>query len=303
MVRRLIEWAVKNPLIVILLALALAGGGMYAFLHVNVEAYPDPAPAIIEVIAQYPGASAEEVERQGTIPLEVALAGMPGLKYTRSKSLFGLSYLNNQFEYGIDFERAKQDVINRLPQAQLPPGVTPQLSPRSPLGEFFRYTLSSPKEGGQDIYTLNDLKALQDWTLEREFLRVPRIGGVVSFGGTTKRYEIYPDQDRLKHYDVTLQQLQGAVAASNANIGANYLTRGDTVKVVRSLGLIGWGQDPMQQGLCMTDAAQAPDHLRAEENRRLRELRQVVLASTNNVPVHVDEVVVGGAQRSRSGVH
>src|SRR6266436_8882331 len=161
MVRKLIELAVGNPLIVMLLAIALAAGGGYAFVRINVEAYPDPAPAIIEVIAQYPGASAEEVERQVTIPLELALAGMPGLKYTRSKSLFGLSYLNNQFEYGIDFEKAKQDVINRLPQAQLPSGVTPQLSPRSPLGEFFRYTLSSPKEGGQDVYTLNDLKALQ----------------------------------------------------------------------------------------------------------------------------------------------
>src|SRR3954453_11653157 len=134
MVRQLIAWAVANPLIVLLLTAALAIAGGYAFVSVNVEAYPDPAPAIIEVIAQYPGASAEEVERQVTIPLEVALAGMPGLKYTRSKSLFGLSYLNNQFEYGIDFERAKQDVINRLPQAQLPAGVTPQISPRSPLG-------------------------------------------------------------------------------------------------------------------------------------------------------------------------
>src|SRR5436305_677308 len=125
MVRRLIEWAVNSPLIVILLALALAAGGMYAFVHVNVEAYPDPAPAIIEVVAQYPGASAEEVERQVTIPLEVTLAGMPGLKYTRSKSLFGLSHLRNQFEYGIDFYKARQEVINRLQFAEgFPTGVT-----------------------------------------------------------------------------------------------------------------------------------------------------------------------------------
>src|SRR5471030_2926309 len=157
MVRKLIDWALDNPLIALLFTSALIVGGGYAFFNVNVEAYPDPAPAIIEVIAQYPGASAEEVERQVTTPLEVALAGMPGLKYTRSKSLFALSYLNNQFEYGIDFNKAKQDVINRLALATLPPGVTPQLSPRSPLGEFFRYTLSSPKDAeGRDIYTLND---------------------------------------------------------------------------------------------------------------------------------------------------
>src|ERR1700746_1317609 len=124
MIRKLIEWAVSNPLIVILLALALVFVGTYAFLHINVEAYPDPAPAIIEVVAQYPGASAEEVERQVTIPLEVALAGMPGLDSTRTKSLFGLSHLRNQFDYGIPFDKAKQEVINRLQfTTSLPPGV------------------------------------------------------------------------------------------------------------------------------------------------------------------------------------
>src|ERR1051326_826853 len=169
MVRKLIEWAVSNPLVACLLAAALAIGGGYAFFNVNVEAYPDPAPAIIEVVAQYSGASAEEVERQVTIPLEVALAGMPGLQYTRSKSLFGLSHLRNQFDYGIDHEKAKQEVINRLSNAQLPAGVQPQISPASPTGEIFRYTLKSPKDSsGRDIYTLSDLKALQDWVLQRE---------------------------------------------------------------------------------------------------------------------------------------
>src|SRR5262245_62254673 len=109
MVRRLIEWSVSNPLVVCLLTLALAIGGGYAFVHVNVEAYPDPAPAIIEVVALFPGASAEEVERQVTIPLEVALAGLPGLQYTRSKSLFGLAHLRNQFDYAVDYDRAKQE--------------------------------------------------------------------------------------------------------------------------------------------------------------------------------------------------
>src|SRR6266849_6178404 len=142
MVRKLIGWGLDNPLIVILLVLALAAFGVYSFLNVNVEAYPDPAPAIIEVVAQFPGASAEEVERQVTIPLEVTLAGMPGLKSTRSKSLFGLSLLRNQFEYGVDFYKARQEVINRLQFTQgLPPGVSPQLSPVTPTGELMRYTL------------------------------------------------------------------------------------------------------------------------------------------------------------------
>src|SRR3954462_7565280 len=107
MVRKLIDWAIANPLVVMILVTAVALAGGYAFVSVNVEAYPDPAPAIIEVVAQYPGASAEEVERQVTVPIEVALAGMPGLTSTRSKSLFGLSHLRNQFEYGIEFEKAK----------------------------------------------------------------------------------------------------------------------------------------------------------------------------------------------------
>src|SRR5881398_3367156 len=123
MVRKLIEWAVTSPLIVLSLGMALVLGGGYAFFHVNVEAYPDPAPAIIEVVAQYPGASAEEVERQVTIPLEVALAGMPGLKYTRAKSLFGLAHLRNQFEYTMPYEKARQEVINRLRGVALPKGV------------------------------------------------------------------------------------------------------------------------------------------------------------------------------------
>src|SRR5262249_36212212 len=109
MVRKLIEWGLENPLIVVLFALALTGFGVYSFLNVNVEASPDPAPAIIEVIAQFPGASPEEVERQVTIPLEVTLAGMPSLKYTRSKSLFGLSHLRNQFDYGVPYEKARQE--------------------------------------------------------------------------------------------------------------------------------------------------------------------------------------------------
>src|SRR6266568_205183 len=179
---RLLDWAMNSRAFVILLTLSLAYVGGYAFIHVNVEAYPDPAPAIIEVVAQFPGASAEEVERQVTIPLEVALAGMPGLRYTRSKSLFGLAHLRNQFDYSVDYDKAKQDVINRLALANLPSGVTPQISPASPIGEILRYTLRSPKDPlGRPWYTLSDLKALQDYTLQRELLRVPRIAGVVGY--------------------------------------------------------------------------------------------------------------------------
>jgi cobalt-zinc-cadmium resistance protein CzcA len=153
MVHSLIHWALNNRLVVILITVAMTAVGGYAFLNINVEAYPDPAPAIIEVIAQYPGASAEEVERQVTIPLEVALAGMPGLEYTRSKSLFGLSHLRNQFSYSVDYFRARLEVLNRLHGIELPGGVTPELAPTSPTGEIYRYIISNPKQ----VYTLYHL--------------------------------------------------------------------------------------------------------------------------------------------------
>jgi cobalt-zinc-cadmium resistance protein CzcA len=295
MVRKLIEWAVSSPLIVLLLASALAVAGSYAFLNVNVEAYPDPAPAIVEVVAQYPGFSAEEVERQVTIPLEVALAGMRGLQYTRSKSLFGLSHLRNTFEYGIEFEKAKQEVINRLRDAQLPPGVIPQISPESPTGEIYRYTLSSPTNPlGQPYYTLNDLKAFEDWTLERQFKRVKRIADVSSSGGTVKRYEIHPDPNRLKQKGLTLAQLQNAIANSNGNVGGDYHVQGGTAQAVRGVGVIGGGKDPMETALGMRTPRQAVAYLREEERRRLREIRRIIITTVDNVPIRVEDVVEGG---------
>lgn len=296
MVRKLIVWAIDNPLVVMILLSALAIGGGYAFANVNIEAYPDPAPAIIEVVAQYPGASAEEVERQVTIPLEVALAGMPALETTRSKSLFGLSHIRNQFDYSRDYEQAKQDVLNRLSTVTLPNGVTPQISPASPIGEILRFTLHNPRDAaGRPIYSLNDLKAVQDFVIQRELLRVPRVAGVTGVGGTVRRYEVQPDPDRLRLYGVTLAQLQTALGNANVNGSGDNLTQGRQRNVVvRSLGLIGQGQDPHQAILGCKDPVTAGAHLRIEEARRCREVRQVVVASVNNVPVRVDNLVDGG---------
>jgi cobalt-zinc-cadmium resistance protein CzcA len=295
MVGKLLAWAIHSQFVVLLLACALAVVGGYAFVHVNVEAYPDPAPAIIEIVAKYPGASAEEVERQVTIPLEIALAGLPGLKYTRTRSIFGLAHVRNQFEYSVEYDRARQEVINRLSMVDLPQGVSPEISPASPIGEILRYTLKSPKDSlGRNIYTLNDLKSLADWTLQREFRRIPGIAGLVSTGGTVKRYEIHPDPDLLKEYGITLQQVQDAIAASNANVGGDYLVQGGNVQVIRGIGLIGGGEDPMVRAAGLTDPMQAAALLRSEEQLRIREIRDIVVAATNNVPIRVDHVVVGG---------
>lgn len=299
MIKKLVHWAVHNQLVVLLLAVALLAFGLYSYQRVNVEAYPDPAPPIVEVVAQYPGASAEDVERQVTIPLEVALAGMPGLTYTRTQSLFELSHLRNQFDYGVDGRQARQEVINRLHQVELPPGIVPEISPQSPTGEILRYMLRSPRdEQGRPIYSLSDLKSLQDYTLNRAFRRLPRIIDVVSFGGTVKRYEIRPDPSRLQRYGITLQQLKDAIASSNANVGGQYVSQGEAVQVVRGLGLIGQGGDPIDRALGLPDPIAARDFLRSEEERRIRELRQIVVASTNNVPIHVGDLVEGGALRS-----
>ncbi|HET6880751.1 MAG TPA: efflux RND transporter permease subunit, partial [Pirellulales bacterium] len=309
MAYRLIQWALANPVIVLLMGAALIAVGSYSFFHVNVEAYPDPAPAIIEVIAKYPGASAEEVERQVTIPLEVAMQGMPGLTYTRTKSLFGLSHMRNQFDYGYDYLRCRQEVINRLQFVEgLPDAVAPSLSPTSPTGEIMRYTLSSPKDAaGRDLYALNDLKALQDWVIERELRRVPRIIDVVSSGGTVKRYEVHPNPEQLLNYGITLDQLQNAITKSNANVGGNYLFEGENVINVRSIGLIGFGQDPARSMEVLNAATpeDAAEYLRSEADRRLKRIRQTVITAHNNLPIRVENVIEGGSLRYSDdiGVH
>ena len=299
MIFKLIEWGLNNRLIVILLTIALIGIGGFSLIHLNVEAYPDPAPAIVEVISQYPGASAEEVEREVTIPLEIALSGMPGLKSTRSKSLFGLSHVRNQFEYGTDFFRAKLEVLNRMYTASLPNGITPTLANTTPTGEIYRYIVKGPQDAlGHNLYTSSDLKSIEDWVLEREFRRIPRIADVVSFGGAIKRYEIQPHPERLKAYGISLEQLQKAISENNSNVGGDFVIQGPTVQAVRGLGLIGGGLDPARTYPTDADPAGVALHLRKGEDRRLRELRGIVLAATNNVPIRVGDVVDGGSYSS-----
>jgi cobalt-zinc-cadmium resistance protein CzcA len=296
MVRQLIAWSVANPFVVVLLTVALVVSGGYAFFAVNVEAYPDPAPAIVEVVAQVPGLSAEEVERQITVPLEVCLAGLRDLDMVRSKSLFGLSHLRIQFTYARDYEQAKQDVINRLTTATLPAGVNPQISPASPIGEILRFTLDNPRDPitGKPVYTLADLKALMDYTIARELLRVPRIAGVSTAGGLMKRYEIQADPARLARFGISLGQLATTLGNANTNGSGDSLTQGATTLVVRTLGLFGQGQDPQQLVIGTTEPVEAARVLREEEARRCREIRQVVVASVNAVPVRVDQLVDGG---------
>ncbi|MEO8268558.1 MAG: efflux RND transporter permease subunit, partial [Aureliella sp.] len=165
----------------------------------------------------------------------------------------------------------------------------------SPIGEIYRYILSSPINAeGSAIYSLNDLKSLQDWTIARELQRLPGIAGVVGCGGTVKRYEIRPDPNRMRQYGITLDDLETAISQSNANVGGSFITQGNNVQIVRAVGLIGGGEDPLATASGMTTASQAARYLRNEDRRRLRELRQIVIRAVDNIPVRVGMVVEGG---------
>src|SRR5215472_9469315 len=221
MVRAIITWSLHNRLIVLLGTLALIVAGIYSARNLNVEAYPDPTPPLVEVITQNHGASPEEMEKLIGIPLEMALNGMPGLKYLRSISLAGLNDIKCQFEYGTDYWAARQEVINRIGMvSNLPQGVTPGLSPWSPIGEIVRYVLEGPN------YTLSQRKAVQDWVLARAFKTVPGVIDVTGFGGTVKQYQVLLDTRLLRQYNVTLQQVEDAISRSNGNVGGDMLSLG-----------------------------------------------------------------------------
>jgi len=233
MIARLIEVALVQRVLVCILGVALFFGGLYAFHILDVVAYPDPSPPMVEVITQYPGWSAEEIERQITIPIETALLGMPGLSDIRSLSIFGLSDIKFYFNFGTNYFVDRQEVLNRLAMMSFPPGVQPGLSPWWAIAEIYRYELV-----GDETTTLTELKALQDWRLQREFKRIPGVIDVTAFGGTTKEYHVDINPGALLSYGVSLSQVITALANSNANVGGNYLSVGAQNFNIRGIGLI-----------------------------------------------------------------
>jgi cobalt-zinc-cadmium resistance protein CzcA len=232
MIEKIVRFVLAAPAFAILFALGLAGAGSYSYSQLNIEAYPNPVPPLVEVIAQPPGWSAEETERYVTIPLEVGLAGMPGLDHVRSQSLFGLTDVKCYFKWGTKYEDARQEVINRLQFISLPPNVQATLSPWNAIGEVFRYTVEGKG------YTVQELKTAEDWILERQFKQVPGVVDVVSFGGETKQFQIGVDPYRLKGHGVTLQQVQQAVQNANVNSGGQRLEMGEQSYDIRGIGLL-----------------------------------------------------------------
>lgn len=237
MIARIVEFSLIQRVLLCALGVALLFGGLYSFHILDIIAYPDPSPPMVEVITQYPGWSAEEIERQITIPIEIALAGMPGLTDVRSLSIFGLSDIKVYFDFGTDFFFDRQEVLNRLAMASLPEGSRPALSPWWAIAEIYRYELVS------DHVSLTDLKTTQDWLLRREFKGIDGVIDVTAFGGTTKEYHVEVDPGALLSYGVSLQHLEDALAKSNANVGGNYVTIGAQSHNIRGLGLIESLQD------------------------------------------------------------
>ncbi|HEV2545890.1 MAG TPA: CusA/CzcA family heavy metal efflux RND transporter [Stellaceae bacterium] len=223
----------QRVLMVVLLAFMLAAGTA-AFLRLNIEAYPDPVPPLVDIVTQSTGQSAEEIERYITIPIEIQMAGIPHVTAVRTISLFGLSDVKVQFTYDFTYEQAEQWVINRLSQlSPLPNGAQPQISPESPIGEVYRYRVVGPPG-----YSVMDLKTIQDWILERRFKAVPGVIDVTGWGGKTKTYSITVDQNRLVDYGLTLQQVLQVLNNSNINVGGQTVNFGPQAAVVRGVGLI-----------------------------------------------------------------
>ncbi|KQO76468.1 CusA/CzcA family heavy metal efflux RND transporter [Methylobacterium sp. Leaf88] len=254
----LIVFALRQRVLVCLLFLVMLALGYASYTQLNIEAYPDPVPPLVDVITQNPGQSADEIERYITIPLEVQLAGIPNATVVRTISLFGLSDVKVQFSYAFTYQEALQRVLNRLSQLPpLPNGAQPQISPTSPVGEIMRYKVTGPPG-----YSSTDLKTLQDWVLQRRFKAIPGVVDVTAFGGRTKEYEIAVDLNRLQAQGMTLVQLVTALNNSSINVGGQTLNVGEQSAVVRGIGLI----------------------------RDMDDIRDTMLTQVNGVPVLVRDV-------------
>src|ERR1700681_1826146 len=230
----IIAFALRQRVLAVLMFGALLCAGLVAFRWLNIEAYPDPVPPMVDVVTQGEGLSAEEIERYVTIPIETQMSGLPNLTVIRTISLYGLSDVKLQFTFDYTYEEALQQVLNRLAQLpQLPNNVQPQISPTSPIGEIYRYRLVGPPG-----YSVLDLKTLQDWVLQRRFRAVPGVIDVTGWGGKTKTYELQVDFNKLIANGLTLSQLLQTLNNSNINVGGNTVNIGSQVAVVRGVGLI-----------------------------------------------------------------
>ena len=238
MIRRIVSYALHQPLFVLLGVLLFVGGGVFAFKSLPIEAFPDVSDTQVNIISLYPGRAAEEVEKQVTIPIEVELAGIPNSVRMFSHTQFGLSFIIITFNDKADVYFARQQVIERLRGVDLPPGVQPDLAPLSTaIGEIYRYRLKGPHLESRE------LRAIEDWTVLRQLKLIPGVADVVSLGGLVKQYEVNPNLGRMKDFKISLQQLYGALQRGNANAGGGYIENGRQQMLIRGIGLLASADD------------------------------------------------------------
>ena len=231
--KRLIHYALNQPLFILLGTLLFVLSGVVAFKNLSVEAFPDVTDTQVTVIALYPGRAAEEVEKQVTLPIEVALSGLPNSIRVFSHTQFGLSFTVVTYNDNAEVNLVRQQVNERLRGIELPEGVEAQIAPNAtPVGEIMRYRLRG------DGLTTTELRTLQDWTVERSLRQVPGVADVVAMGGFIKQYEVQPDLQKLSHYKLSLQDLSLALGRSNANAGGSYIAQGTQQYAIRGIGLL-----------------------------------------------------------------
>ncbi len=259
MIRKIVDFALNNRFLIVAATVLLMIWGVIAFHNLPVEAYPDVANNYVQIITQWPGRAAEEVEQQVTIPIEIAVNSIPHLQHLRSISMFGLSNLILTFDDESENDWNRQKVLERLSQAELPPNLQPRIGTDfSPVGEIYMYTLRSTNPQ----YDLMELKSLEDWVLEKQFRSVPDVVDVSSFGGTTKEYQVRIDPDKLVSYGLSLGQVEQQLANNNVNAGGNFVEVGLQQVNVRELGLV----------------------------RSVDDIRKIVLKTQNGTPLRMGDI-------------
>jgi heavy metal efflux system protein len=264
-----LQFGLTRRPIILLALLVFVGAGLVAFTRLNIEAYPNPAPVILEITAQANGLSAEEMERYYTIPMEVGLATTPGVDIIRSTSFYGLSFVRVTFEYGVDYYFAlTQAAISLQQNVDLPGSAVPSIQGSSLVGEIYRYQVTGPEHFG-----LTNLRTVEDWIVQRRLLTVPGVVQVNTWGGTTKEFEVEVDLHKLDAYNVTLPQVIGAIGNANVNVGGRTISFGQQSVNIRGIGLLdSGGADDLTQGYHVAD------------------IENIVLSQTNGVPVKVKDV-------------
>ncbi|HUI21193.1 MAG TPA: efflux RND transporter permease subunit, partial [Methylocella sp.] len=269
MIKALLTFVLTRRAIVMTGTLVFIIGGLAAFWNLNIEAYPNPAPVILEITAQAPGLSAEEMEKYYTIPIEVGLYPTPGIENIRSTSFYGLSFVRVTFKYGIDYYFAYTQAALSLQQnVSLPGSLVPTIQQSSLVGEVFRYQIVGPPH-----FSLTNLRTIQDWVVTRRLMAVPGVVQLNSWGGTTKQFDVDADLQKLEAYNITVPQLVTTIGNSNINVGAREISIGQQSVNIRGIGLINDGGDAV-----ITDGYKVED------------IENIVLTQSNGIPVLVKDI-------------